>query len=405
MAEVDTAEVAAAAEAAEATGAAEVTAAAEGSEPAEDAGAVEAPPTICDVDVETWRIPLPRPWGPDVAFHHLTVVVVTDSNGQRGTGFSWTPQIGATSLHAMVADDCGPTVLDWPAEPEPVWDRLFGHLREAGGTGITTLALAAIDIALWDLRGLRRGRSLVDLLGRRHQRLPVYGSGGNFHYSTQQLEEQAHRWVEAGHSAVKIKVGRPDLDEDLDRVQRVATIIGPDRELMLDANQRWNLAKAKRAAAAFEAFRPRWLEEPLAADDLAGHVELRRATSIPIALGENLANRYQFGQALAIGACDVVQPNVARVGGITPFVRIARQAADAGVAVAPHLLPDISAQLAMCLDQETMVEDVEDASWERLGILARPSGVTLGATATVDTGPGHGLTLSPASALGARRLG
>ena len=221
----------------------------------------------------------------------------------------------------------------------------------------------------------------------------MYGSGVNFHYSLDELEEQARRWVAAGFPAVKIKIGRPELDEDLQRVAAVRRIIGPHRRLMVDANQRWDFAAARRGAQALEAFEPAWLEEPLLADDVAAHVELRRSTTIPIAIGENLYTAYQFRDAVRRGACDIVQPNVARVGGITPFLRIAAQARADGAVVAPHLLPDISGQLALVLADETMVEAVEDASFAELGVLADDGRVRVEDGAlTADTGPGHGLS-------------
>jgi L-alanine-DL-glutamate epimerase-like enolase superfamily enzyme len=359
---------------------------------------------IQHIEVSAWRVPMIRAWGADVTHHHLILTEVTGSDGLSGHGFTWTPQIGPTAIASMLVDDCVPAVVGGPAEPSAVWDRLWRHLREAGGGGVTTLAMAAIDIALWDRLAKTTAVSLVDLIGRRHRKLAVYGSGVNFHYSLEDLQAQAHRWVDAGFGGVKIKVGRPDLDEDLARVAAVRRIIGPDRTLMVDANQRWTLDQAKAAARALERFEPAWLEEPLVADDLAAHAELRSSTSIPIAIGENLATVHQFDAAAALGACDIVQPNVVRVGGITPFLRIAERATAAGLVVAPHLLADISAQLAMCLDGPTMVEDVEDSSWEALGVLAGPSGVDLGAEVTVETGPGHGLRLEPWRVPGAESI-
>jgi L-alanine-DL-glutamate epimerase-like enolase superfamily enzyme len=360
---------------------------------------------VAGVQTSAWRVPLRRPWGPEVNHVHLVVAEVADDTGARGTGFSWTPQIGAMAIHAMVRDDVMPAVVDGPTDPFVVWDRLWWHLHEAGGGGITTMAIAAVDIALWDLAGQVSGRSLVDLLGRRRDRAPVYGSGVNFHYPLDELEAQVQRWVAAGCSAVKVKVGHPDLDEDLERVAAVRRVIGPERRLMVDANQRWELDAAIRAAKALEAFEPAWLEEPILADDLAAHVELRRATSIPIAIGESMYTAHQFADAVGRGACDIVQPNVVRVGGITPFLRIAERARADGAVVAPHLLPDLSGQLALCLPDETMVEDVEDASFARLGVLAGDAPVRIdGGWLTSDTGPGHGLAFDLADNPNVERL-
>jgi L-alanine-DL-glutamate epimerase-like enolase superfamily enzyme len=138
-----------------------------------------------------------------------------------------------------------------------------------------------------------------------------------------------------------------------------------------------------------------WIEEPLLADDLRAHAQLRHMIDVPVALGENLHTVYQFREALRLGACDIVQPNVVRVGGITPFLGIAALAHAHGAQVAPHLLPELSGQLALCLPDATAVEDVEDAGFAQLGALRRPSGVHIDAGwLRADTGPGHGLDFS-----------
>jgi L-alanine-DL-glutamate epimerase-like enolase superfamily enzyme len=209
---------------------------------------------------------------------------------------------------------------------------------------------------------------------------------------------QAERWVAAGFHAVKVKVGGPDLAEDVRRVAAVRDVIGPDRGLMLDANQRWDLDQAVGSFRALAPFGPAWIEEPLRADDLASHVRLREATAalgIPIALGENLYTRYRFAEFIDAGAVDVIQPNVVRVGGITPFLRIAGLADDRGVTLAPHLLPDLSTQLALALARETVVEAVEDATFADLGILAGPSPITIEAGVARGTGQiGLGVALA-----------
>jgi len=159
-------------------------------------------------------------------------------------------------------------------------------------------------------------------------------------------------------------------------------VLGPDRALMIDANQRWDLDRATRSMEVLSAVDPAWIEEPLRADDLAGHIELARRIDVPIALGENVHTVYRFDDFLRTGAAQIVQPNVVRVGGITPFRRIAALAADHGAALHPHLLPELSGQLALTLPAvdgvaEPWVEDVEDAGFGALGALADPSPVTI----------------------------
>jgi L-alanine-DL-glutamate epimerase-like enolase superfamily enzyme len=157
----------------------------------------------------------------------------------------------------------------------------------------------------------------------------------------------------------------------------------------------WDLPTARRAARALSPFDIFWLEEPLPAEDIQAYAALRAAIDIPVAAGESLYTEAQFRDVLLAGAVDYLQPNVCRVGGITPFLRIARLARLFGVPVMPHLLPEISGQLALCLPLPAMIEDIDEGSFAALGALARPSGVVItGDSLQVQTAPGHGLVFA-----------
>ncbi|RWR16806.1 mandelate racemase/muconate lactonizing enzyme family protein [Microbacterium enclense] len=322
-------------------------------------------------------MPLTRPWAADVTSVGVIVTEVTLTDGSAGYGFAWTPQIGAEAVVALLQHDLGPTAIGLAADPEGVWATLWTHLHEAGSGGLTTIALAGLDLALWDARARAEGLAVADLLGRRRDRVAVYGSGVNLHYDLDELLAQVDRWIARGFTAVKIKVGKPDLAEDVDRVAAVRERLGPTRRLMIDANQRWDLDRATVAIDALAAFDPAWVEEPLRADDLAGHAELARRTAVPLAVGENLHTAHRFEEYLRAGAARIVQPNVIRVGGITPFHRIAALAIDHGATLHPHLLPELSGPLALTLPQECLVEDVEDAGFGSLGALRDPSPVVI----------------------------
>src|SRR5580704_399453 len=194
---------------------------------------------VTGVRIATYRLPMPVPWGPIADCQYLIATTVTASDGSTGQGFSWAVQAGAQAIQAMIDADSGPAATGGPVAPAAAWDRLWWHLREAGG-GITTLAMAAVDIGLWDLQAKAAGLSLADLLGRQRETVPVYASGVNRHLTLDELKEQVSRWISAGHTRVKIKVGLPSLDEDLERVDAVRRIIGPGRLLMVDANQLWD---------------------------------------------------------------------------------------------------------------------------------------------------------------------
>jgi L-alanine-DL-glutamate epimerase-like enolase superfamily enzyme len=356
--------------------------------------------TIEAIDVRPLSARMPRPWVPSAPDLHLIRVDVRDSDGRCGSGFSWTPTIGASAVAALLQDDVRRFALGRDPDPVQLWPELWAHLHEVGGGGVTTIAMAGLDLALWDLRARSLGVGLPDLLGRRQERLKVYGSGVNLHYSEDELADQVKRWIDRGMQAVKVKVGRPDLGEDIARVGMVRELLGPDRLLMIDANQRWDLERAVRALNELTRFDLDWIEEPLRADDSAGYRRLADRVDVRIALGENLHTIHRFREAMDDGYAGVVQPNVVRVGGITPFLEIAALADERGVAVAPHLLPDLSAQLAVTREQPTWVEDVEDAGFDALGVLALPSPVRIeGATATVGAALGLGLDLTaPATA-------
>jgi len=202
---------------------------------------------VTAVSSRTYRLPMPRPWGPVATCQYLIAATVESSDGRTGQGFSWAVRAGAQAVAAMVEADCRPVAEGGPVAPAAAWDRLWLHLREAGG-GIATLSMAAIDIGLWDLAAKAAGLPLADLIGRHRDLVPVYASGVNRHLTLDELEEQVSRWIAAGHTRVKIKVGQPSLDEDLHRVAAVRRIIGPGRQLMVDANQLWDVPAARRAA-------------------------------------------------------------------------------------------------------------------------------------------------------------
>jgi L-alanine-DL-glutamate epimerase-like enolase superfamily enzyme len=353
---------------------------------------------IASVTSRLFRLRMPRPWG-DVDSQQLIVTEVRTTTGAAGTGFSWAVRAGGEAIRAMIDADVAPAAAGLPAVPEAAFDHLAWHLREAGG-GITMLAIAAVDIALWDLRGRAAGLGLPDLLGRRRDQVPAYASGVNRHLSLAQLADRTAAQVAAGHTRFKLKVGLPDLADDVARVAAVREVIGPGALLMADANQLWDLPAARRAARALAPYDLYWLEEPLPAEDYRAYAELRRATGIPLAAGESLYTQAQFRDLLLAGAVDFVQPNICRVGGITGFTRIAALARLHSIPVMPHLLPDLSGQLALSLPLPALVEDIDEGSFAALGALAAPSGVTIAGgtlTASPPPGGGHGLAFATAT--------
>ncbi|MGX5717455.1 mandelate racemase/muconate lactonizing enzyme family protein [Arthrobacter sp. MAHUQ-56] len=339
------------------------------------AEAVRTAPRITGLSTRLITVPLRRHWGAEAPENHVIATGISTDDGSAGHGFSWTPTIGPQAVKALLDYDIAPFITGLSANPETVWDALWKRLHEAGGGGLTTIAMAGVDLALWDLQARQAGTSVTGLLGRRQESAEVYGSGVNLHYTLEELVAQAGRWVAAGHQAVKIKVGKPDLREDAERVAAVRSVLGPHRRLMIDANQRWDLPTTFRALDVLSEFGLEWLEEPLRADDLWAYRRLRKHSPVPIALGENLHTIYRFRDFIEAEAVDIIQPNIIRVGGITPFRRIVELARTHSIKVMPHLLPELSGQLALTLAEPSLVEDVEEASFEQLNILDGPSPV------------------------------
>lgn len=255
------------------------------------------------------------------------------------------------------------------------------------------MALAAVDIAYWDVVGKSVRLPLTDLLGRCRDRVPVYRSGTNLDKSLDELLDQVKGWIAAGYRGVKIKVGRPDIEEDVERVTRVRELAGR-LPLMVDANQGWDAGHAVRAIRAFEGLDLAWVEEPLLSDDVAGHARLRQQVAVPIAVGENVYTQFQFAHYVASGAVDYLQADVGRVGGITPFLDIAALARAWNLPMAPHFMVELSGQLLCSIPNAKVCEDLDGGSLGDLGVLAEPVPVHAGHLAP-PASPGHGIVFDP----------
>lgn len=265
--------------------------------------------------------------------------IATDE-GIEGTGYTVTVGAGAkviqTALDTLFIDDLSGKD---PHNVREIWQQLyFGKSHWIGRAGATTMAQSAIDIALWDIIAKEAGRPLWQVLGgARESDIPIYNThAGWLNYSPAQLEEEALRLLDEGYVALKMKVGLADTREDRRRVEVVRQAIGDDVLLMVDANQKWDLMQACRAAELLEDLDLAWLEEPLHPDDVRSHRILNEHTAIPIALGEHLYTTFAFRDYIESGAVDLVQVDVCRVGGITPWLEVAAMAHAFDIRVCPH---------------------------------------------------------------------
>ena len=280
------------------------------------------------------------------------------SDGHEGTGYAYTIGTGGSSVLALLHDHLAPRLLGRnPLLVEAIWKDLFFHTHATAVGAITSLALACVDTALWDWRARSLGLPLWQLLGGAQARVPVYTTeGGWLHLSAPELVEQTLQAKAQGFKGAKIKIGRPRLAEDVARLAAVRAAVGPDFDIMTDANQGFHRPEAVRRAAAFAPFDLAWLEEPLPAEDVSGHRQLREHTTIPVAVGESIYHLGQFREYLEQGACSIVQPDVARIGGITPWIKVAHLAEAFDVPVCPHFLMELHVSLCAAVPNAAWVE-------------------------------------------------
>lgn len=286
------------------------------------------------------------------------LVRVTDSDGAVGVGYSYTIGQGGPAVMSLLADTLAPQLIGQDAENiDRLWRSLMFSTHATVVGAITSLALAAIDTALWDLRCKRASLPLYRLAGGSKQSVPMYTTeGGWLHIDTPALVEDAVEARDKGFSGSKIKIGRPHLSEDRERLAAVRAAVGDRSEIMVDANQAFSRAEATRRAGVLEECGIAWFEEPMPADDVMEHARLAASTSVPIAVGESLYSLSQFKDYLTLGAASIVQVDVARIGGITPWLKVAHMAEAYNVPVCPHFLMELHVSLVCAIPNAPWLE-------------------------------------------------
>lgn len=326
------------------------------------------------------------------------VVTVRTHDGLVGTGFTYTLGAGGSAVSSLVRDQLAPRLIGQDAHfIGRLWIDMWRTTHANGSSGIASMAIAAIDVALHDLGARAQDLPLYRYLGPTRESVPVYASGIDLHLDTARLLTNVKSYVDDGYSTVKIKVGRPAEGEDLERVGAVRRLIGDSSTLLLDANQAWSAGAALTNASALEAFRPAWLEEPVLAEDLIGNARVRSHVRTPIALGETLYSKHDFARYIQAEAVDIVQADIARVGGLTEWRIIASLAAANNLVMAPHFIMELSVHALCSINNGLILENVMGASLADIG-LAEPSVTIHNGIAYPSQSPGHGITLMPDAA-------
>lgn len=324
------------------------------------------PDAIRHVKLSTATLPLATPISDAKVFtgrqKPMTEVVfvfaeILTEQGISGLGFSYSKRAGGPAQYAHAREVTEAMIGEDPNDIAKLYNKLLWAGASVGRSGVATQALAALDIALYDLKAKRAGLPLAKLLGAHRDSVRTYNTSGGFlNASIDEVKERATQSLAEGIGGIKIKVGLPDSAEDLRRVAAVREHIGPDVPLMVDANQQWDRATALRMGRKLEQFDLVWIEEPLDAYDAEGHAALALALDTPIATGEMLASVAEHERLIATRACDIIQPDAPRVGGITQFLRLATLADQAGLDLAPHFAMEIHLHLAAAYPREPWVE-------------------------------------------------
>jgi L-alanine-DL-glutamate epimerase-like enolase superfamily enzyme len=286
------------------------------------------------------------------------IVTITDADGAVGTGYSYTIGTGGSSVMRLLSDHLAPRLIGRDADMiEAIWHELEFATHATTIGAITAIALAAIDTALWDLRAKKQGLPLWQLAGGAKDRCPLYTTeGGWLHIGTEALVDDALAAKAKGFRGSKVKIGKPHGSEDLARLSAVRQAVGDSYEIMTDCNQGFSVDEAIRRAQRLRELDLAWIEEPLPADDIDGHVRLSNSTATPIAIGESLYSIRHFREYMQKGACSIVQVDVGRIGGITPWLKVAHAAEAFDIPVCPHFLMELHVSLTCAIQNGRYVE-------------------------------------------------
>ncbi|GHI93689.1 mandelate racemase/muconate lactonizing enzyme family protein [Streptomyces olivaceus] len=290
----------------------------------------------------------------EVAF--LFVEIATEQ-GHEGIGFGYSKRAGGPGQFAHAREIAENLLGEDPSDIGRLWTKLVWAGASVGRSGLATQAVAAFDVALWDLKAKRAGLPLAKLLGAHRDSVRCYNTSGGFlHTPTAQVLENATASLESGIGGIKLKVGHPDGTYDLARLTAVREHVGDGVPLMVDANQQWDRPTAQRMGRAMEPFGLTWIEEPLDAYDAQGHAALAASLDTPVATGEMLASVAEHMELIRHGAADVIQPDAPRIGGITQFLKLAALAEHHHLQLAPHFAMEIHLHLAAAYPIEPWVE-------------------------------------------------
>lgn len=319
-----------------------------------------------------------------------TVLVELRADGEHGIGYAFAFSPGqAAAIRAIAVELSDLVRRNSPRGVRAHWQAMWAHTNFIGREGPGTMAIAALDTALWDLVGRTAGLPLHRLLGTADPATAVYAAGGWLSWPIEVVIEEAKAFQSAGYHGYKMRVGSHDWNEDVRRTLAVREAVGADFALMVDVNQAWSVDTCLKAGPELEAAELAWIEEPVDAQDLAGSRRVAGELATPVAVGETVWGHRGFQELLNAQAGDVIQLDLMRCGGVTEFLAIAEMVEACRLPITSHLFTPISAHLMAGIGGACMIEHLPawfDPLFEEKPVVAK------GVVSPSD-GPGLGLTL------------
>lgn len=334
-------------------------------------------------------VPLKRPLGTSAATVReapLLLVDLSTSDGVVGRSYVFAYRPGGARAMAALLADLFEIVSGDPAAPQAVAAKLERRLALIGVTGLVRMALSVLDAAIWDARAVAAGQPLCRLLGAEPRPLRTYNSGGLGLIGAAAAADEALALLDGGYTAIKLRLGYATLAEDVAVARAVRQRLPDTVQLFVDYNQGLDLADALARGRALQGEGVAWLEEPVRHDDWRANACIARTLDLPLQLGENFNGPSQMLQAIEAEACDLVMPDLARIGGVSGWMQAAALAAARGLPMSSHLMPEQSAHLLLATPTAHWLEHVDWAD----AVLQAPLRVAGGAVTVADA-PGSGL--------------